>query len=292
MATQALCQSRAVVRKALTPCADLASTRLPVFIQHKRNVIPNLSSGDAAIGRQIGLPRTNDIPSSFRSFHSSPILKKKKDKGKKGGEDAATEASSKADATNVDPFDLSQLNDGIRDAVTRLKNDVSKLRSGGRFNPEALENLRVHLVKGGKETIKLGQLAQVVPKGGRIVTVLVGEEDHVKPTMSAIVASDLSLTPQQDSRNPLQLNITIPPPTKESREQTVQVAKAAAEKAANAIRNARGSVHKRLQDMQKKKLARPDDIRKAHDEMEKVQEKGQKEVKDIFEATKKALEQA
>ncbi|KAL1854753.1 ribosome-recycling factor [Paecilomyces lecythidis] len=292
MAAHALCQSRAAIRKALISCADLASPRLPVFIQRKQNIIPNLWSGDSAIGCQRGLPRTNDIPGGFRQFHSSPILKKKKDKGKKGGEAATTEASSKADTTNVDPFDLSQLHDGIQDAVTRLKNDVSKLRSGGRFNPEALENLRVHLVKGDKETIKLGQLAQVVPKGGRIVTVLVGEEDYVKPTMSAIVSSDLSLTPQQDSRNPLQLNITIPPPTKESREQTVQVAKAAADKASNAIRNARGSVHKRLQDMQKKKLARPDDIRKAHDEMEKVQEKGQKEVRDIFEATKKALEQA
>lgn len=115
---------------------------------------------------------------------------------------------------------------------------------------------------------------------------------HVKPTMSAIIASDLSLTPQQDSRNPLQLNITVPPPTKESREQTVQVAKSATDKAANAIRNARGAVHKRLQDLQKKKLARPDDIRKAHDEMEKVAEKGQKEVKEIFEVTKRSLEQA
>lgn len=114
----------------------------------------------------------------------------------------------------------------------------------------------------------------------------------MKPTMSAIIASDLSLTPQQDSHNPLQLNITIPPPTKESREQAVHVAKSATEKAVNAIRNARGTVHKRLQDMQKKKLVRPDDIRKAHDEMEKVAEKGQKEVKDIFEATKRSLEQA
>ncbi|KAJ9272267.1 hypothetical protein DTO212C5_1452 [Paecilomyces variotii] len=289
MSARALCQGRPAIRKALLPSADLVSARLSVLNQ-QRNFIPKVPFGHNAIERQQGLGRANTVPSGLRSFHSSPILKKKKDKGKNGGE--PTEASSKSDAANVDPSDLSQLHDGIRDAVSRLKNDVSKLRSGGRFNPEALENLRVHIVKGAKETIKLGQLAQVVPKGGRIVTVLVGEEDHVKPTMSAIIASDLSLTPQRDSRNPLQLNITIPPPTKESREQTVQVAKAAADKAASAIRNARGAVHKRLQEMQKKKLARPDDIRKAHDEMEKVQEKGQKEVRDIFEATKKALEQA
>lgn len=114
---------------------------------------------------------------------------------------------------------------------------------------------------------------------------------HVKPTNSAIIASDLSLTPQQDPHNPLQLNIPIPPPTKESRDRTIQAAKTAMEKAANTVRNARGVVHKRLQEIQKKKIARPDDVRKAHDQMEKIVEKGQKEVKDTFEAAKKALEQ-
>ena len=51
-------------------------------------------------------------------------------------------------------------------------------------------------------------------------------------------------------------------------------------------------MHKRLQDMQKKKLARPDDVRRAHDQMEKVTDQGQKEVKDAFDAAKKSMEQA
>lgn len=51
-------------------------------------------------------------------------------------------------------------------------------------------------------------------------------------------------------------------------------------------------MHKRLQDMQKKKVAQPDDVRKAHDQMEKTTEKGQKEAKDLFEAAKRTLEQA
>lgn len=63
------------------------------------------------------------------------------------------------------------------------------------------------------------------------------------------------------------------------------------EKASGTVRDSRGAVHKRLQEMQKKKIARPDDVRKAHDNMGKLTEKGQKEVKDLFEAAKKALEQ-
>jgi ribosome recycling factor len=113
----------------------------------------------------------------------------------------------------------------------------------------------------------------------------------VKPINSAIIASNLSLTPQLDQHNPLQLNVPIPPPTMESREQTSKAAKVAMERAANAVRNSRASFHKRLQEMQKKKEARPDDIRKAHDQMEKVVDKGQKDIKDLFETAKKAWEQ-
>lgn len=62
------------------------------------------------------------------------------------------------------------------------------------------------------------------------------------------------------------------------------------DKANNSIRDSRGVLHKRLQDMQKKKLARPDDVRKAHEHMEKLIEKSHKDVKDLYETARKALE--
>ncbi|PYH50869.1 ribosome-recycling factor [Aspergillus niger CBS 101883] len=166
------------------------------------------------------------------------------------------------------------------------------MRVGGRFNTVSIESLRVQLSKSSKQSIKLGDLAQVVPKGGRMVTILASDEDHVKPIRSSIVSSNLSLTPQADPHNSLQLNVTIPPPTKESRDQTIAMAKAAMEKAAGAVRDSRSAVHKRLQDLQKKKIARPDDVRKAQEQMEKLAEKGQKEVKELFETTRKAMERA
>ncbi|KAJ5333273.1 uncharacterized protein N7506_007056 [Penicillium brevicompactum] len=227
-------------------------------------------------------------PLNSRSFAISPTLYKKKDKAKKSADPEPVETVNAAE----DPFDLSQLHNGISTAVARLKDDLSKLRAGGRFNTAVLESLRVHLSKDSKDTIKLGDLAQVVPKGGRMVTLLAAEEDHLKPLTSAIVSSNLSLTPQPDPHNTLQLNIPIPPPTKESRDKNVQAAKQAFEKASGVVRDSRGALHKRLQDLQKKKLARPDDVRKAHDQMEKVTEQGHKEVKDAFDAAKKTLEQA
>ncbi|KAK2749810.1 hypothetical protein FQN55_003046 [Onygenales sp. PD_40] len=230
----------------------------------------------------------------LRPFSTSPTLSKKKDKyakeSKKDSKSSSPSGSSSSSAEPDDPFDFSQLQTGISDAVARLKDDISKLRAGGRFNPEAIESLRIPLKKGAKETAKLGELAQVIPKGGRMVTVLVGEEEYLKPISSAITSSNLSLTPQPDAHNSLQLNIPIPPPTKESRDQSVKDAKAAMDKASNAVRNARGALNKKLKNMGVKKVVRPDDLRKAIEQMEKVAEKGQKEVKDVFEGARKTLE--
>ncbi|KAJ5099117.1 hypothetical protein N7532_006118 [Penicillium argentinense] len=206
----------------------------------------------ASWGSRPLLVSSRSLPVVHRNnFANSSILYKKKDKGK----NATSDSELQGPATSPeDPFDLAQLQTGISTAVTRLKDDLSKLRAGGRFNTASLESLKVQLGKDSSDSFKLGDLAQVVPKGGRMVTLLAAEEEHIKPLASAIVSSNLSLTPQPDPYNPLQLNIPIPPPTKESRDQNVNVAKQAFEKAANTVRDARGVMHKRLQDMQKRRL--------------------------------------
>ena len=122
-------------------------------------------------------------PLNSRSFAISPTLYKKKDKAKKSADPEPVETVNAAE----DPFDLSQLHNGISTAVARLKDDLSKLRAGGRFNTAVLEGLRVHLSKDSKDTIKLGDLAQVVPKGGRMVTLLAAEEDVSSPCAGSVL---------------------------------------------------------------------------------------------------------
>jgi ribosome recycling factor len=74
-------------------------------------------------------------------------------------------------------FDFSTLESGILKALEKLTRDLSQLRSGGRFNPDVVENLKVQLGKAGsKETVRLKDLAQVVPKG-RLLNVIVGEKE-------------------------------------------------------------------------------------------------------------------
>lgn len=87
--------------------------------------------------------------------------------------------------SEIDPYDFSELNAGIAKAVARLKDALIKTKDAGRVTPEMIEQLPVELnVKGKethggsahKETTKVGDIASVVQKGGRMVNVFCAEE--------------------------------------------------------------------------------------------------------------------
>ena len=109
-----------------------------------------------------------------RNFSQTSIAYKKG--GKAAREEKNSSAAEKSSAVE-DPNDFSTLEAGIQKTLTRLQDELSKLRTGGRFNPELLEGVRVQLKKDNKQSIRLGDLAQVVPKGGKSIVVLVGEAD-------------------------------------------------------------------------------------------------------------------
>jgi ribosome recycling factor len=51
-------------------------------------------------------------------------------------------------------------------------------------------------------------------------------------------------------------------------------------------------MQKRLRAIELKKAARPDDLKKAHKEMEKIVEKGVQDIKKTVDAARKSMEQA
>jgi ribosome recycling factor len=74
-------------------------------------------------------------------------------------------------------YDVGGLEAQILKAIEKLTHELSQLRGGGKLNPDIVESLKVQLgtAKDGKETVKLGDIAQVVPRG-RVLNVVCGEE--------------------------------------------------------------------------------------------------------------------
>ncbi|EUC49123.1 hypothetical protein COCMIDRAFT_85399 [Bipolaris oryzae ATCC 44560] len=232
---------------------------------------------------------------AVRGFSSNPQLQKKA--GKANRSHARTDSNPPVNkgvppTPTDEAYDVSGLESQILKAIEKLTHELSQLRSGGKLNPDIVESLKVQLGTAGhgKETVRLGDIAQVVPRG-RVLNVICGEEGHIKPITTAIAASPHSLTPlAPEPSNPLTIQVPLPPPTGESRRAAVESAVKAAERADKLIQQARQEHNKKLRKYSVNREVLPDDLQKAKNLMEEVVKKGHVEVKRISDGAKRVLE--
>lgn len=152
-----------------------SSLQSPVIASLSNSFVTQMLTNDSSSFRiQNGLRAPSQRVPTSRTFVNTTILLKKGGKAAKQAE----RSSAAEEKPEDDPHDFSTLEAGIDKVLDKLQNDLSKLRTGGRFNPELLEGLKVKVGKDSNNTVvQLGALAQVVPKGGRSIAVLVGEAD-------------------------------------------------------------------------------------------------------------------
>lgn len=130
------------------------------------------------------LPTTASSSLSSRLFTTTPALAKKTGKANlsHARSDSSPPVTDAHSSTPTDEaYDLSQLESQILRAIERLTHELAELRGGGRLNPEHVEKLRVTLkptgsARDGRETHRLGDLAQVIPKG-RVLSIVAGDEE-------------------------------------------------------------------------------------------------------------------
>ncbi|KAF2626261.1 ribosome recycling factor [Macroventuria anomochaeta] len=231
----------------------------------------------------------------LRSFSKYPPLWKKAGKANKSHAktDSSPPVGQTGEPTPTDEiYDMSELEASILKAIEKLTHDLAQLRSGGRLNPDIVESLKVQLGTAGqgKETVRLGDIAQVVPRG-RVLNVICGDDAHIKHIMSAIAASPHSLTPlAPEQNNPLTIQVPLPPPTGDTRRDAIESAKKTSEKADAMVQRARQDHNKLIRKYELNREVRPDDIQKAKKRMEEVVKKGHDEVKRIADGAKRVLE--
>ena len=114
---------------------------------------------------------------------------------------------------------------------------------------------------------------------------------HLK-SITSTLHSLPNTTPQAapPGGDPLHITLPIPPTTGESRLEASKVAQGKGDRANFELREARGAQKKRLRALLVAKKASQDQIRKAEDNMEKVNEKAGAEVKKLVAEGKKRVE--
>ena len=167
-----------------------------------------------------------------------------------------------------EPLNFDDVNSRLQKHAEHFKASLKKMQTGSRFDPDAIGTLRVTIDKKTGEAYPLRELAQVVPRGGRAVSLLVHEAGYVKPIMSAVQTSDqFNQQPQRDPDNELELILKV---EVEKPEGLVKRVKAVAHEWRERIRAVRQKRDKVHATWRKEGAMLPDSKKTADKELEKI----------------------
>ncbi|KAH7156303.1 ribosome recycling factor domain-containing protein [Dactylonectria macrodidyma] len=236
------------------------------------------------------------VQSSTRPFSSSPPLLKKrkiaiptnspKHRDAAANSDAAAappDSSSSApkpgQANAEDPLDFTAVTSAYGPIDAHFKAQLAGMVHGGRFNPTNLGALPVSVKDPGAEaaaSFPLRELAQVVPRPGRTISLLVHEKDYIKPIMSAVQSSrEFNQQPQRSEDNELELLLKV---ELERKDDVARRIKETMQAYRERIRQVRSKHEKTLKDWKKNGTVLPDLVKRAEKELQKVQDKKMKEL--------------
>ena len=167
-------------------------------------------------------------------------------------------------------------------AVEHFRSELATLRSG-RANAALVENLSVEYY--GVPTLLL-TIAQITVPEPRQIAIQPYDKNALKDIEKAVQTSNLGINPVNDGTH---IRLTIPQMTEERRKDLVKIVGQMTEKARVSIRNLREEVWKEMQKMEKAGKISEDDFRSGKDDLQKVVDKFNEEIKNISEAKEKEV---
>ncbi|NLY03413.1 MAG: ribosome recycling factor [Campylobacter sp.] len=158
-------------------------------------------------------------------------------------------------------------------SIDSLKRDFGTLRTG-KVNVGILDNIFVDYY--GTQT-PLNQVSSVLATDATTITINPWEKPMLKTIESAIAAANIGVNPNNDGDS---IKLFFPPMTTEQREENVKKSKAMGEKARVGIRNARKDANDAIKKIEKEYSE--DEIKKAHDEVQKITDGFINSIEDIL----------
>ncbi|PSR97219.1 ribosome recycling factor domain-containing protein [Coniella lustricola] len=235
---------------------------------------------------------------SVAHFSQSPVVhaKKHREKAKKAaaneknadewGEDQLPSESRNKTRDKFTPpsdfdheaaFDLGDVDTAYAKIDERFEKRLQEFKaSGGRFNPDLLGQLKVKTTSGGAdagaaEMYPLRELASIVHRGGRAVSILVSDASYIKPIMSAVQNSEqFNQQPQRDPDNDLELLLRIEP---ENPDEQAKRLKAEVNGWKDAVRDVLSTRKSKHATWQKNKHLTKDDVKNLDKKVKGLQDK-------------------
>ena len=161
---------------------------------------------------------------------------------------------------------LTQYEEKMTKTVENLEGEYATIRAG-RANPNILNKIKVEYY--GVPT-PMQQLANITVPEARTLRIAPWEPSLVKAIETAILNSDLGLTPNNDGKN---IILNFPELTEERRKEIVKDIKKKGENAKVAIRNVRRDANDAIKKMEKAGDISEDELKTNEDKIQKMTDK-------------------
>ena len=170
----------------------------------------------------------------------------------------------------------------MQGAIDALKKEFAAIRTG-RASMALLDGIIVDYY--GTPT-PVQQLASLSIPESRQIAIQPWEQRLIPEIEKAIMKSDLGLTPMNDGKL---IRINIPILTEERRKQLVKIVKKRAEESKIAVRNIRRDGNEELKKLEKEEHISEDEVKKEHDEIQKITDSFIKRVDELAEHKEKEI---
>ena len=172
--------------------------------------------------------------------------------------------------------------DRMQGAVDALKKEFAGIRTG-RASMALLDGIVIDYY--GTPT-PVQQLASLTIPESRQIAIQPWEQKLIPEIEKAIMKSDLGLTPMNDGKT---IRINIPILTEERRKQLVKLVKKRAEESKIAVRNIRRDSNEELKKLEKDEHISEDNVKKEHDEIQKITDSFIKKIDELAEHKEKEI---
>ena len=172
--------------------------------------------------------------------------------------------------------------DRMQGAIDALKKEFAGIRTG-RASMALLDGIIIDYY--GTPT-PVQQLASLTIPESRQIAIQPWEQKLIPEIEKAIMKSDLGLTPMNDGKI---IRINIPILTEERRKQLVKLVKKRAEESKIAVRNIRRDSNEGLKKLEKEEHVSEDEVKKEHDEIQKITDSFIKKVDELAEHKEKEI---
>jgi ribosome recycling factor len=177
---------------------------------------------------------------------------------------------------------ISKKDQDFGNAVTHLKQELNTLRTG-RASASLVEHLEVEYYGAKTPLLSIAQIAVPEP---RQITIQPYDKNALKDIEKAVQTSNLGINPVNDGTV---VRLTLPAMTEDRRKELVKVVSQMAEKARVSIRNLREDIWKDIQKMEKDGNISEDDKISGKDQLQKIVDKWNAEIKKLAEGKEQEI---